>query len=276
MANVLVEESSLQAIANAIRNKTGGNDTYKPREMAPAIRNLPGTGVLQNLSVTENGNYAPAAGVDGFGLVSVAVPNSALTSADEGKVVVSGALMPQTSLNVSANGTYDTTTKNSVIVNVSGGGGGGATILSGNSAPTSAQGSDGNVYLCSGATVIESIRSNGNQWIQTGYAPQTDNVIFELDVNIDSVNSGNCCLIAKYSPYFWIITHISPKGKAERSVLRQVEQQERAKKLPMEEESAEAEKPCSDLQSMEAVQQNQSWRQKNPGTGSHRAPVRQS
>ena len=121
MANVLVEESSLQAIADAIRYKAEGTDTYKPREMASAIRNLPGTGVLQNLSVTENGNYTPPSGVDGFNSVSVAVPGG-FGAGDEGKVIVNGALMPQTSLSVTANGTYDTTAKNSVVVSVSGGG----------------------------------------------------------------------------------------------------------------------------------------------------------
>lgn len=41
MANVLVNENSLSAIANAIREKSGSSDTYKPAEMAPAILNIP-------------------------------------------------------------------------------------------------------------------------------------------------------------------------------------------------------------------------------------------
>ena len=36
MANVLVEESNLIAIADAIREKTGTNTTFKPSEMAAA------------------------------------------------------------------------------------------------------------------------------------------------------------------------------------------------------------------------------------------------
>ena len=40
MANVLVEETSLQNIANSIREKTGTTDTYKPSEMATAIENI--------------------------------------------------------------------------------------------------------------------------------------------------------------------------------------------------------------------------------------------
>lgn len=38
MANVFVEESSLQDIADAIREKNGAEDTYKPSEMADAVR----------------------------------------------------------------------------------------------------------------------------------------------------------------------------------------------------------------------------------------------
>jgi hypothetical protein len=41
MSKVLVNESSLSSIANAIREKNGLTDTYKPGEMATAIINLP-------------------------------------------------------------------------------------------------------------------------------------------------------------------------------------------------------------------------------------------
>lgn len=44
MANVLVNENSLTAIGNAIREKAGSSDTYKPGEMAAAIINLPSGG----------------------------------------------------------------------------------------------------------------------------------------------------------------------------------------------------------------------------------------
>lgn len=40
MANVLVQDTSLTAIANAIREKNGSTDTYKPAEMATAIQAL--------------------------------------------------------------------------------------------------------------------------------------------------------------------------------------------------------------------------------------------
>ena len=41
MANVLVSDSSLSSIANAIREKNGSSDTYKPGEMANAILAIP-------------------------------------------------------------------------------------------------------------------------------------------------------------------------------------------------------------------------------------------
>lgn len=41
MANVLVQDSSLQAIANAIRAKNGESTLYKPGEMAAAITAIP-------------------------------------------------------------------------------------------------------------------------------------------------------------------------------------------------------------------------------------------
>ena len=40
MSNVLVDENSLVAIANSIRNKNGATTTYKPSEMATAIDSL--------------------------------------------------------------------------------------------------------------------------------------------------------------------------------------------------------------------------------------------
>lgn len=57
MANVLVNESSLQDIADAIRDKLSVETTYKPSEMAAAIETIGGvtpTGTKQ-ISITENG-----------------------------------------------------------------------------------------------------------------------------------------------------------------------------------------------------------------------------
>lgn len=46
------------------------------------------------------------------------IATNSYSSADEGKVVSNGALKAQTSQNITANGTYDTTDKNSVVVDV--------------------------------------------------------------------------------------------------------------------------------------------------------------
>ena len=86
---VLVTPTYLENIADAIRGRNGTQNTYTPAQMAAAV---------------------------------TAIPNS-YAAGDEGKVVDNGALVSQSSLSVTENGTYDTTKKNSVTVNVSGGGG---------------------------------------------------------------------------------------------------------------------------------------------------------
>ena len=78
-------------------------------------------------SITANGNGQD---VVGYAAVNVNVPNS-YAAADEGKVVQSGALVSQSSQTVTENGTYDTTTKNEVVVDVQSGGGGATVIASG-------------------------------------------------------------------------------------------------------------------------------------------------
>lgn len=94
--------------------------------------------------ITRNGTYIAANdGADGYSTVTVDVTPE-FTAADEGKVVENGALVAQTSLTVTENGTYDTTANNEVVVNVSGGG---STILSGAEDPTSSVGSNGDLYL---------------------------------------------------------------------------------------------------------------------------------
>lgn len=96
--------------------------------------------------ITRNGTYIAANdGADGYSTVTVDVPPE-FTAADEGKVVENGALVAQTSRSIDANGTYDTTLNNSVVVNVSGGGGT-SVVLSGYGAPDSGLGNDGNIYL---------------------------------------------------------------------------------------------------------------------------------
>ena len=83
MGLVTLNESILTAIAAAIRTKLGVETTYKPSQMATAIGAIP-----------------------------------TYSTADNGKVVVAGALTAQTSVEKTSNGTYDTTTNNEVVVNV--------------------------------------------------------------------------------------------------------------------------------------------------------------
>ena len=71
----------------------------------------------QSLNVSANGTYRAPTG-KAYTPVNVNVPNSYAAS-DEGKVVSNGALVSQTAhAEVTANGTYDTTDNNSVVVNV--------------------------------------------------------------------------------------------------------------------------------------------------------------
>lgn len=49
MANKLYEENDIRAIANAIRAKSGTDETYKPSEMAEAIEAIPTGGSLKAL-----------------------------------------------------------------------------------------------------------------------------------------------------------------------------------------------------------------------------------
>lgn len=120
MSQVLVTESYLDDIADAIREKNGSEDTYTPAEMAGAIEDIHTADevVLVSKSVTANGTYNPASdSADGYSGVSVNVPNT-YTASDNGKVVVNQALTDQTSKSINSNGTHDTTANNSVVVDV--------------------------------------------------------------------------------------------------------------------------------------------------------------
>ena len=90
MAKVLVNESSLTGIADAIRGKNGSTTTYKPSEMAAAITAISGGSepVIEALSVTSNGTYTAPDGVDGYSPVTVNVPQSG--GPPESAFVISG------------------------------------------------------------------------------------------------------------------------------------------------------------------------------------------
>lgn len=115
MAVKKINDSRLTAIADAIRNKLGVETVYKPSEMPDAIESIQAEAVIESKNISANGTYTAPSGVDGFSPVVVNVPNT-YSASDEGKVVDNGALVAQTSTTKTANGTYDTTTNNSVVV----------------------------------------------------------------------------------------------------------------------------------------------------------------
>ena len=72
MANVLVEEGSLQAVADGLRYANGTANTYTPAQMGPAVQGLKKT--LVSKTVTANGTYDPADdSADGYSGVTVNV-----------------------------------------------------------------------------------------------------------------------------------------------------------------------------------------------------------
>ena len=90
MSKVLVNESSLTGIADAIRGKNGSTTTYKPSEMAAAITAISGGGepTIEALSITSNGTYTAPDGVDGYSPVTVNVPQDG--GPPESAFVISG------------------------------------------------------------------------------------------------------------------------------------------------------------------------------------------
>ncbi len=86
MAKVLVTDIHLTDIANAIRDKNGSTDTYKPSEMANAISNIEtgGGGITPSgeLPITENGVYD----VTNYASANVNVPSVQDTTIEDGLI----------------------------------------------------------------------------------------------------------------------------------------------------------------------------------------------
>ena len=69
MANVVINDANLVAIGDAIRAKNGTANTYKPREMANAITNLPtggGGADIEPIVITGSQNYGCSGPVAGY------------------------------------------------------------------------------------------------------------------------------------------------------------------------------------------------------------------
>lgn len=73
MAKKLYEENNIQGIANAIREKNGSQNVYTVAQMGNAVRAIHTPPNLEVLNVTNNGNYLPSAGKEGFSEVNVNV-----------------------------------------------------------------------------------------------------------------------------------------------------------------------------------------------------------
>lgn len=75
MSNVLIDDSTMYDIGDAIRDKLGVATTYYPSEMASAIEGIHDT--LGTKTITENGTYDPSDdSLDGYSEVTVSVSSA--------------------------------------------------------------------------------------------------------------------------------------------------------------------------------------------------------
>ena len=128
---------------------------------------------LQEKTATQNGAVTPDAGYDGLSKVDVDVPNT-YTEDDEGKVVSGRALVAQTSTNITANDTYDTTLNDEVVVNV----------------PNTYTASDEGKVVSSGALVAQ-----GSDTVTENDTYDTT-LISELTVNVSGGGGGSVNILS--------------------------------------------------------------------------------
>lgn len=86
MSRVSINETTLTAIGDAIRGKTGKSDLIAPGDMPAEITGIVSGGadpVIEELEITANGTYNAYDGVDGFAPVVVNVPQDGAPTAEE-------------------------------------------------------------------------------------------------------------------------------------------------------------------------------------------------
>lgn len=85
MSKVFIEESTLSAIGDAIRSKTGGTELIAPLDMPTQITGIISGSdpVVEALEVTVNGTYTAPDGVDGYTPVVVNVPQEGAPTAED-------------------------------------------------------------------------------------------------------------------------------------------------------------------------------------------------
>lgn len=170
---VVIENLSAANIVSGVTVKVG--DAVDDDRIA-SVTGTAQTGIVPTgtLELTSNGTENCSA----YEYVDVDVANS-YTAGDEGKVVRSGALVSQTSATYTQNSTYDTTTVNSVTVQVEGGGSstlGTKTINNNGTYNASDDSLDGysQVTVSVPASAVDSgtksITANGNNQDVVGYA----------------------------------------------------------------------------------------------------------